>query len=677
MSETSLDDLIETGYSSLPSKGVNQSDIPIPNNVDSEFQYNYFVNDETTNRDVSLSGDSVEAFTTLSSDASESVRRQALVDWDLPRFVKITWDPMELESVLDDGQVQNEIVTDTSAEGSVVIGENLSNILYEEVLTSNQYSGINLQDAEGLTKITDAAKVAIDTSEVPFTFASTSDSSLMTDSNLDIVNSYLDAVGSSTGLDSSAKELLRNALASYQSTGDLSFNNQSEERTSIISDSFSNTSTTFDMGMSVSNVLALRCGNAWSKDGGSSFFEEIISVKDILSGISSAAISQESAGAISDSDYDISGNPVNYRISQNLADNTSGDQYRSRVVGYLIEKNEVDEDGNVTILGPIAIENPLAGDAIDPNVMYGRGYRYTVRTVAYVEFSAINVYPGNESRNQTVVVGMLIASRPSKTTTAVCIERIPPPPPADLSFIYDGEKGGLVISWSLPVNKQRDIKEFRIFRRSNLSSSYELLKNYYFNDSTTLTKTDEIPDPDALVESDSSKLSTSLFQVTSGPSFLFVDKDFDFRSSFIYSICSVDARGMCSNYSQQFRVTYDTFKSRIDFEYLSRSGAPLPYPNLYINNDLFVDTIKVSSFDKLSVYFDPEYLTVKDSDDNDLNVISTSDDNPAYKLSIINLDSQKSKVIDIYVRDIRDDYFNAGEGIDYNVSAKVATLVDI
>jgi hypothetical protein len=34
-------------------------------------------------------------------------------------------------------------------------------------------------------------------------------------------------------------------------------------------------------------------------------------------------------------------------------------------------------------------------------------------------------------------------------------------------------------------------------------------------------------------------------------------------------------------------------------------------------------------------------------------------------------------VIDIYVRDIRDDNFNAGEGIDYNVSAKVATLVDI
>ena len=87
--------------------------------------------------------------------------------------------------------------------------------------------------------------------------------------------------------------------------------------------------------------------------------------------------------------------------------------------------------------------------------------------------------------------------------------------------------------------------------------------------------------------------------------------------------------------------------------------------------------MKVSSFDKLSVYFDPEYLIVKDSDESDLEVIATNEDNPSYKLSIINLDSQKSKVIDIYVRDIRDDNFNAGEGIDYNVSAKVATLVDI
>jgi hypothetical protein len=677
MSETTLDDLIETAYSSLPSKGVNQSDIPIPKNISSEFQYNYFVFDETTNRDVTLSGDQVEAFTTLTSDATESDKRQALVDYDLPRFIKVTWEPMELDSVLNDGQVHNEIVTDTSSDGSVLIGENLSNILFEEVLTSNQYSGINLQDAEGLSKITDAAKVAIDTSEVPFTFADSDSATSTTDSNLDVVNSYLEAVGASTGLDSTAKELLRNALSSYQSMGDLSFNNRSEERESVINDSFFNTTTTFDMGMSVSNVMAIRCGNAWSKDGGSSFFEEIISVKDILSGITSAALSQESAGAINENDYDISGQPVNYRISQNIADNTSGEQYSARVVGYLVEKQEVDEDGSITVLSPLAVENPLSGDIIDPNVLYGKGYRYSVRTVAYVEFSAINVYPGNGSRSQTVIVGMLIASRPSKTTTSICVERIPPPPPVELSFIYDGVKKGLDISWSLPVNRQRDIKEFRIFRRSTTDSGYQLIKNYYFNDSTTLTKTDEIPDPDTLVSSESSKLSNSLFQVTSSPKMLYLDRDFDTRSSFIYAIASVDARGLCSNYSQQFRVTYDTFSARVEVDYLSCSGAPIPYPNLYLRNDLFVDTMKVSSFDKLSVYFDPEYLIVKDSDESDLEVIATNEDNPSYKLSIINLDSQKSKVIDIYVRDIRDDNFNAGEGIDYNVSAKVATLVDI
>ena len=79
----------------------------------------------------------------------------------------------------------------------------------------------------------------------------------------------------------------------------------------------------------------------------------------------------------------------------------------------------------------------------------------------------------------------------------------------------------------------------------------------------------------------------------------------------------------------------------------------------------------------MHVYFDPEYLTVKDSNDNDLSLVSTSEEDPSYKISMINLDNQKSKLIDIYVKDIRDDPFQEEEGIEYSIRTTVRTLIDV
>ena len=346
------------------------------------------------------------------------------------------------------------------------------------------------------------------------------------------------------------------------------------------------------------------------------------------------------------------------------------------MAGYLIEKQEIDAAGTVTEFSPLIVESPIVSELIDPNIMYGKAYRYRVRTVAYLEFSAINVYPGNESRNDTMIVGVFIASRASQASTALCTERIPPLPPEEINFVYDGVKGSLDISWAFPLNRQRDIKQFRVFRRSTTNEPYSLIKNYFFDDSTTLTKTTEIPDPDTLIASTSAKLSGALIQVSS-PTTLFSDKDFDINSSYIYTLTSVDARGLSSNYSSQFLVTYDKFKARLNITYLSRSGAPIPYPNMYLRRDLFADTIKTSGFDQMSIYFDPEYLSVSNSDETNLDVLSDSDDEPSYKMSMINLDSQKSKMIDIFIKDIRtDDLYEAGAGVEYEVKTKVATLID-
>ena len=70
-------------------------------------------------------------------------------------------------------------------------------------------------------------------------------------------------------------------------------------------------------------------------------------------------------------------------------------------------------------------------------------------------------------------------------------------------------------------------------------------------------------------------------------------------------------------------------------------------------------------------------ITEDSLDEDGIDIVSTSDDNPSYKLSMLNLDNQKSKLIDIYVKDLRSDLFEVGEGIDYAVTTRVSTLIDV
>ena len=91
------------------------------------------------------------------------------------------------------------------------------------------------------------------------------------------------------------------------------------------------------------------------------------------------------------------------------------------------------------------------------------------------------------------------------------------------------------------------------------------------------------------------------------PKTSFIDKSFTMGSRPIYAIASVDAHGMTSNYSSQISVYYDKIKNRMESKLVSREGAPKPYPNIYLEEDTFKDNIKVSSYDRMHVFFDPEY----------------------------------------------------------------------
>jgi hypothetical protein len=95
----------------------------------------------------------------------------------------------------------------------------------------------------------------------------------------------------------------------------------------------------------------------------------------------------------------------------------------------------------------------------------------------------------------------------------------------------------------------------------------------------------------------------------------------------------------------------------------SKAGAPKAFPNMYLRNDTFIDTIKTSNFDRLTVYFDPEYLRVTNKDAEDLRLLPLDDPFSKYLLQFINTDFQTSQNITFTIDDRRtNDNTSTSEG---------------
>jgi hypothetical protein len=222
-----------------------------------------------------------------------------------------------------------------------------------------------------------------------------------------------------------------------------------------------------------------------------------------------------------------------------------------------------------------------------------------------------------------------------------------------MDFIWDYKHKKMSMMWSFPVVRTRDIKRFQVFRRSSLYEPFQLLAEFDFDDSEIRDPRTETPRSDRVFKMDH-------------PSTIYTDEEFTKSSKYIYALCSMDAHDFSSNYSQQFVVSFDENENRIVKKLISPSGAPKSYPNFYLiadsdtgtnNIEITSDSIKDSGHTKGTIFFDPEYLSIRDKDGGDLGLLSVTDNSKQaegrYKLQIINVDRQKSKVINIDLKDLR------------------------
>jgi hypothetical protein len=371
------------------------------------------------------------------------------------------------------------------------------------------------------------------------------------------------------------------------------------------------------------------------------------------------------------------------------------DQHGAEIVGYIIDKTELTRDGHSRNHSPIIVDNPRVHLTADFQVKYNATYVYTIRTVAQFTIPAID-----DDNGDIAMVKVLVSSKPSNKVYVHTSETVAPPAPTDLNFTWDyerinpttaqhdhatgqplpgtGRPGSLLIHWTFPPNSQRDIKKFQVFRRRDIDHPFELIKMYDFDDSVVRFFDHENPNP-ALVE-----------HLTS-PCTFFYDDDFHVgehnfhdphavqqetyesgrktpegklqqrreshhhpgSSTFIYAIAAIDAHGFTSNFSAQYEVWFDQFKNRLEKRLISHSGAPKPYPNLYLEADTFVDTIHVAGphSKRLKVYFNPEFYYVYDDNERLQRVIATRQTGGSYRLQFINTDNQKSAVAEIVIND--------------------------
>jgi len=392
--------------------------------------------------------------------------------------------------------------------------------------------------------------------------------------------------------------------------------------------------------------------------------------EEILPGLANAKSYQQDAienyNPFDDGNHDLSFKSLPFVGDSRLLTDASEPKLNTLTffhAGYLVEKNEVRPDGSIVRRdidfgeGFInVISDPRRKNFIDYEVAYGRVYTYSFAALYIVE-TPVEILGENgkptsprTERNQF----FLVKSSASPAVSVSTIEKVPPRPPENLKIVYDNAEKAPLIMWDHPFNKQRDVKRFQVLRRKTIQEPFELIVEYDFDNSEVRYESFESVTPDLRIK-------------LKNPTFYHFDLDFKKDETWIYTLRSVDAHGLPSDYSEQLEAKFNRFTNKMDVRLISTRGAPAQMPNTKLINRLFTPTIKDSNHRRVKIYFDPEYLQLYEDakqggleNKRDLNLFDFASSNEGgsrkaakYKLQILNVDLQQSKIIDIVIADKR------------------------
>lgn len=292
------------------------------------------------------------------------------------------------------------------------------------------------------------------------------------------------------------------------------------------------------------------------------------------------------------------------------------------LVGFIIKKYIFDnQTGNYEFLEQFRVPHDPTTVFCDSNILYNKNYRYDLSCVYNLE---IQSFIDDKYYNFFVESSI-------KSNFISCSENKVPPPPSDFFINWDYKIQCPILNWRFPVEPQRDIKSFQIFKRLSDEQPYKLICQQNFND-YSLFINEEIP-------SRLQKYTSNLF---------YKDTNFNLDKEAIYSLACVDAHGNFSNLSKQIKVFYNKFTKKLETKVISSEGAPKFYPNLFLKDEFLLESINTDIINELTIYLDTDTINVvKLNSNNNEITIATLEGN--YKVNILDLELNQSLNLNLNV----------------------------
>lgn len=609
---------------SVLSKTMFQYNIPEIENFELEFVYNYFTKDEREVNSQNLSNRTIN----LNVENTSNVLFQATNDL-LPRFVRFNFKPPRDPNTLIASRVEE------------FLAQNIDKIVKEGGASNKFFTGIELKD-------TGEEKAIYNNLKTTGFITQLTDPE---DSSKNVAQKISDLLEDPNGLTGQGKKYILESLNQLKDD-QLTFA-ASDVRPEVAA--FSNNPVgrqTFSVKFN--NLFINDIVQKANRIPTGVFQDEIYAFSRISSEYQQNTLSKIGTDPTKIYEDEFINHVEAFEIlsggstmSEAVAAMVRNKGYEIKLLGYLIEKTEIFPDESVRIYPPFLVNDPQKLFVRDDNVRYGGNYAYTVRTICQVTTPVVKINKDDPILDEVVLARFIMTSE-GVTDSVLCIEKVPPPPPTAIRPRFEFKLKKPIINWQFPVNPQRDIKRFQIFKRENINLPFTLIAEYDFDDSTSKTAVNEIALEKNLIPMQFPKTS-------------FLDEKFGITTTPIYAVASVDAHGMTSNLSTQIQIRYDKIKNKMTSKLISREGAPKQYPNIYLEEDTFKDVMSVSSYKRMHVFFDPEYYRVLKNDNSgtngnttvekDLKFIAADPDNRTYSIQILNVDLQKDGIVNIKIED--------------------------
>jgi len=381
--------------------------------------------------------------------------------------------------------------------------------------------------------------------------------------------------------------------------------------------------------ITISRLLAGDIVRSAARDYSNIFADELAALErkaDTIQAAASAATSQRTVLS-SELDYIIDDEYVNHGYSFDKVTH----------VGFIFEKQRIsaspDSEDQTDFVSSVFVSSPSTFEFIDRKIAMKYSYTYKIRSVygVPVDVTVTDVTAEGLEFDRITRSTVFVASE-GKIVRVDPYDSLPPPPPRDLAIsqqIYP--RFGMVCNWRIPTTTQFDIVGFLVFRREDASQPFRQIATIDFD--STQGRTETL----------SKKYPCKNIIKSTFPTLAFVDEDVSPDKDYIYSICSIDAHNNISGYSVQLKARYVKATNQMSVRGFSMSGAPIAYPNLLMDEEIFTDLIKVRSVKQISLAVNPDFRLLEREPGVEEQMLLTNTESSTstkfYRLNLVDLNT--------------------------------------